>query len=251
MGRLNGKVAFISGAGSGIGRSAALLFAQEGAKVIVAEVSVSNGSRTAADIQSAGGDAFFVQTDVTEADSVSAAIEAGVDRYGGLNVLYNNAGGSSLADAAVIEAPFEEFWRAIKVDLFGTFACCKYGTPHLITAGGGSVINVASMVALVGWPGKDAYTCAKGGIAALTRSMAVEYGASGVRVNALAPGVVRTERTQSRVDRGMVRQATLDRHLLGLVNPGDVAHAALFLASDESKLITGQILSVDSGVTIS
>lgn len=250
-GRLSGKVCFITGAGSGIGKSAAVLFAREGAKVIVAELSEEHGARTVDEICAAGGQAIFIRTDVTDAESVEAALKSGAGRYGGLHILYNNAGGSSLKDAAVADVPLEEFWRAVKLDLFGTFACCKYGVPHLITSGGGAVINVSSMVALMGWPGKDAYTCAKGGIAALTRSMAVEYGSKNIRVNALAPGVVKTERTQRRVDSGLVKQTILERHVLGLVHPLDVAQAALFLASDESRAITGQILSVDSGVSIS
>ena len=250
-GRLTGKVAFITGAGSGIGRSAAILFAKEGARVIVAELLVDKGRETVEEIATGGGDAMFVRTDVTDAESIEAALRSGVARYDRLDILYNNAGGSSLRDAAVADTPLDEFWRAIKLDLFGTFACCKFGIPHLIKTGGGTVINVTSMVALMGWPGKDAYTCAKGGIAALTRSMAVEYGANNIRVNALAPGVVRTERTQRRVDDGLVKQVILDRHLLGLVDPKQVAEAALFLASDESRAITGQVLSVDSGVTIS
>jgi NAD(P)-dependent dehydrogenase (short-subunit alcohol dehydrogenase family) len=249
VGRLSGKVAFITGAGSGIGRAAAILFAKESAKVIVAELSVDAGNKTLEEIKSAGGDGIFIETDVTDVVSVGRSLDAAAAKYGQLNVLYNNAGGSSAHDGAVTDVSVEEFWRAVKLDLFGTFLCCKHGVPHLIKAGGGSVINVSSMVALMGWPGKDAYTCAKGGVSALTRSMAVEFGQKNIRVNALAPGVVQTERTKKRVDSGQVKQNILDRHLLGLVNPIDVAQAALFLASEESRLITGQILSVDSGVT--
>jgi NAD(P)-dependent dehydrogenase (short-subunit alcohol dehydrogenase family) len=173
-----------------------------------------------------------------------------VARYGKLNVLYNNAGGSSSNDGPVAEAPIEEFWRAIKLDLFGTWLGCEFGIPHLINSGGGSIINAASMVGLMGWPGKDAYTPAKGGIAALTRSVAVQYASKQVRVNAVAPGVVRTERTSKRLNSGLVPRTIVDRHLLGVVEPIEIAYAALYFASDESRPVTGQILSVNSGVTI-
>lgn len=251
MNRLPGKVAFISGAGGGMGRNAAFLFASEGAAVIIGELREEAGRQTESEIVAAGGAGYFVQTDVSDPESVSRAVEAGVNRFGKLDVLYNNAGGSTTEDRCVTEAPVEEFWRAIKLDLFGTWNCCKYAIPHLVRNRGGSVINVASMVALMGWPGKDAYTCAKGGIVALTRSMAVEYGRDNIRVNALAPGVVGTERTRKRLVEGSMQQRMLERQVLGLVQPSDVAQSALFLASDESRSITGHILTVDGGVTVS
>ncbi len=162
-GRLAGKVAFITGAGTGIGRQTAELFAREGARVVVADINATTGEETAHRITSAGGDAIAIHTDVSEPDSISAAIAGCVRHYGALHVLHNNAGGSTDIDNNVVEAPLEEFWRAIKLDLFGTFLGCRFGIPEIIKAGGGAVINMASVVALMGFPGRDCYTAAKGG----------------------------------------------------------------------------------------
>ncbi|RYJ00714.1 MAG: SDR family NAD(P)-dependent oxidoreductase, partial [Acetobacteraceae bacterium] len=167
-GRLAGKVAFITGAGTGIGRATAELFAHEGARVVIAEIDAPSGEETAHRIAAAGGDSIAIPTDVREADSLQAAIRQAVSHYGRLDVLHNNAGGSTLQDSDVVNAPIEEFWRAITLDLFGTFLGCRFGIPELIRSGGGAVINMASVVALMGFPGRDCYTAAKGGIAALT-----------------------------------------------------------------------------------
>jgi NAD(P)-dependent dehydrogenase (short-subunit alcohol dehydrogenase family) len=248
--RLSGKVAFITGSGSGIGQAAAILFAQEGAKVAVAELTPTAGEETVRRIEAAGGEAAFIDTDVTRPESVAAAMEETVRTFGRLNVIYNNAGGSTPNDGPVTEAPIDEFWRAIRVDLFGTWIACKYGIPYLVAAGGGSVINTASMVAIMGLAGFDAYTPAKGGIIALTRSMAVEFGSAGIRVNAIAPGMVATERGKKSVAAGRTPGFLLERQLLGFVEPIEIANTALFLASDESRPITGQTIRVDSGITI-
>jgi NAD(P)-dependent dehydrogenase (short-subunit alcohol dehydrogenase family) len=251
MGRLAGKVAFITGAGSGIGRRAAELFAREGARVAIAERDRTAGQETERLIAAAAGSALFVETDVTDEASVGAAIRATVERFGALHVLYNNAGGSTLADGPVTECPTDEFWRAIKLDLFGTWLVCRHGIPELVKAGGGSVINASSVVAHMGWPGKDAYTAAKGGVAALTRSMAVEFAPQKVRVNAISPCVTRTPRVVEQLGALETTQKLAEQHLVGLAEPEDVAMAALFLASDESARTTGHILQVDSGLTIS
>ncbi|MCY4454280.1 MAG: SDR family NAD(P)-dependent oxidoreductase [Immundisolibacterales bacterium] len=249
--RLEGKVAFITGAGTGIGRIASELFSAEGARVVVAEIDPASGAETQDRVRAAGGDALWVGTDVTDTESVRNAISRAVDRFGRLDVLYNNAGGSTPSDGPVTEAPEEEFWRAIKLDLFGTFLVCKYGIPCLIESGGGSVINTSSNVALMALRGRDCYTAAKGGVASMTRSMAAEYAQHGVRVNAIAPGATRTPRaaalaeSNEHIDR-MVRGS----QLLGWCEPRDIANMALYLASDESRVTTGQVLSVDAGATI-
>ncbi len=250
MARLDGKVAFITGAGTGIGRAAATLFAAEGAAVCVAEINAEQGEAVAHTIEQAGGTAIAIRTDVTEPDSLQGAISACVARFGHMDVLYNNAGGSTPEDATAVDAPLEEFWRAIKLDLFGTFLGCRFGIPALIKSGGGSVINMASNVALMGFPGRDCYTAAKGGVAAITRSLAVAYAPQKVRVNAIAPSVTRTDRVVKLMEGNAAVARIASAHLLGLGEPEDVAHAALYLASDESKRTTGSILLVDSGVTI-
>jgi NAD(P)-dependent dehydrogenase (short-subunit alcohol dehydrogenase family) len=250
MARLAGKVAFITGAGIGIGRCTAELFAREGARVAVADIAGAAAEETAHRIAQVGGQAIALHTDVTEPDSVQAAIRCTVEQFGRLDVLHNNAGGSTARDSNVVDAPIEEFWRAIKLDLFGTFLGCRFGIPEIIRSGGGSVINMASNVALMGFPGRDCYTAAKGGVASLTRSLAVEFAPQRVRVNALAPSVTKTERVTALVAGNAAMQKIADMHLLGLGEPLDVAYAALYLASDEARITTGCILPVDSGVTI-
>ncbi|QCK86314.1 glucose 1-dehydrogenase [Phreatobacter aquaticus] len=251
MARLKDKIALITGAGSGIGRASADLFAREGASVVIAEFDPRTGADAAAAINAAGGRALFVQTDVTDEASVSAAVATTVAHFGGLHILYNNAGGSTLQDGPLTEAPIDEFWRAIKLDLLGTWLMSRHAIPEIVRSGGGSVINASSIVALMGWPGKDAYTASKGAISALTRSMAVEFAADKVRVNAVAPCVTRTARVMAQFAENETTRTIAERHLVGLAEPDDVAQAALFLASDESARTTGHILAVDSGLTIS
>ena len=248
MARLAGKVAFITGAGTGIGRQTAQLFAREGARVVVADINAATGEETAHLVTAAGGDAIAIHTDVSEPDSIQAALAKTEQHYGALHVLHNNAGGSTDVDADVVNAPLEEFWRAIKLDLWGTFLGCRFGIPMLIRAGGGSVINMASVVALMGFPGRDCYTAAKDGVASLTRSLAVEYGKQGVRVNAIAPTITMTERVEKLLAGNESLQTLSAMHLMGLGQPGDMAHAALYLASDEARIVTGVILPVDSGL---
>ncbi|MBL8570257.1 MAG: SDR family oxidoreductase [Phreatobacter sp.] len=251
MARLQDKIALITGAGGGIGRASAELFAREGASVIIAEFDPTTGAAAGAAINAAGGKALFVRTDVTDEASVKAAVAAAVAHFGGLHILYNNAGGSTLQDGPLTEAPIDEFWRAIKLDLLGTWLTSRYAIPEIARSGGGSVINASSIVALMGWPGKDAYTASKGAISALTRSMAVEFAADKVRVNAIAPCVTRTPRVLAQFAENETTRKIAARHLVGLAEPDDVARAALFLASDESIRTTGHILAVDSGLTIS
>lgn len=251
MGRLDGKVVVITGAGRGIGRAAAGLFAVEGARVTILEIDGDRGADAERGIRDDGGDALFIQTDVRDVDSVSAAIAATVQHYGKIDVLYNNAGGSTTEDAGVVDAPIEEFWRVINLDLWGTFLVCKHGIPVLIENGGGAVINTASNLAFMGIKGRDCYTAAKGGVAAMTRSMAVEYADRNIRVNAVAPAATRTERVIALAEANehiddLVRQG----QLLGWCEPMDIAHMALYLASDESARTTGQVMLVDSGATI-
>jgi NAD(P)-dependent dehydrogenase (short-subunit alcohol dehydrogenase family) len=251
--RLDGKVALITGAGAGIGRRAALLFAQEGAKVAIAEINEAAGRAVAQEVTDAGGQAVFVHTDVTEPESVQAAVRTAVTTFGKLDTLYNNAGGTNPKDAPVTEVPIEIFWATLRRDLFGTFLVCRFGIPEIIKAGGGAVVNTSSLVALRGKPRPSAvsYSTAKGGVSAMTRAMAVEYAPHKVRVNAVAPGITVTERLAQRIKVGAVPDSIMDRHLLGPLDPIDIAHMALYLASDDARMITGQIISVDSGAAMS
>ncbi len=244
--RLQGKVALITGGGQGIGRAAALLFAREGASVLVAEIARQHGEATVAAITEQGGDARFVETDVARPEDVEAAVRTTVDSFGGLHVLYNNAGGATPQDGRVTDMALDEFWRTIGVDLFGTFLTCRFAIPVMLRGGGGSIINTTSIRAMIGTAGADAYTSAKGGVLTLTKALALQWAKENIRVNAIAPGVVLTERVKA-----LLREddPIFQKSLLGPSEPEDVAQMALYLASDESRRVTGAILPVDSGAS--
>ena len=250
MNRLEGKIALITGAGTGIGRATAKAMAAEGASVAIAEINAAAGETVAQEIVASGGRCIAIATDVTQEDSVRAAVERTVQHFGGLHVLHNNAGGSTPRDGSVVDVDLAEFWRVITLDLFGTFLGCRFGIPAIIESGGGSVISMTSSTALKGSPGIHCYVAAKGGVSALTRTMAVEFGPKKVRVNAIAPHTTLTDRVLTRIP-AEVMAAPEKTHLLGMMEPEDVAAMAVFLASDESKKVTGHIFPVDSGYTIS
>jgi NAD(P)-dependent dehydrogenase (short-subunit alcohol dehydrogenase family) len=248
--KLDGKTAVITGAASRMGRAAALLFAAEGANVVVADVNADGGRAVVTEIESAGGQALFVHTDVSKAQQVQALIRAAVERFGRLTTLYNNAAPVDLvnrADRSVTELPEEVFDRMWAVVLRGTFLVCKYGIPELVRAGGGSVINTSTVDAVVGQGGYDAYTAAKGGVLSLTRSTAVAYAAHGIRVNAILPGFVRTPATEAWLSREGSRRAIEALHLTRVGEPEDIARFALYLASDDSEYVTGGWHMIDGG----
>jgi len=251
MARLAGKVGLITGSGSGQGRAAAILFAREGARVVVSDVNVAGGEETVRLVHKAGGEATFHAADVSKAAQVEALVQAATRAYGALHVLYNNAAVWGGGDNFVTDLGEDAWDRLVAVNLKGVFLCCKYGIPALIAAGGGSVINTASAAGLIGSRNRShAYSATKGGVIALTRAMAVAYARRGVRVNAICPGGVDTPMIASLIDTEDRRQRFAQAHPLGrLGTPEDVAYCALYLASDESSWVTGGIFPVDGGFT--
>jgi len=248
MGRLDGKVVVITGAGGGIGREAAILFSEEGASVCVADVSAEQGEQTAA----ACREAFFQPVDVADSASVEEMYTATVERYGGIDVLYNNAGIMPADDASILDTAPEAWDRVLDVNAKGVYLCCKHGIPRLLERGGGSVINVASFVALVGAATSQiAYTASKGAVLSLTRELAVEFARRGVRVNALCPGPVETPLLMRLFEEDPAAYERRRVHLpMGrLASAREIALGALFLASDESSYVTGATFMVDGGLT--
>jgi NAD(P)-dependent dehydrogenase (short-subunit alcohol dehydrogenase family) len=247
VGRLDGKVVVITGAAGGIGREAALLFSAEGAQVCVADVDPDAGEQTASECR----DAFFFQADVSSEESVRAMYAATAERYGGVDVLYNNAGIMPADDASVLETGADAWERVLAVNAKGVFLCCKHGIPHLLERGGGSVINVASFVALMGAATSQiAYTASKGAVLSLSRELAVEFARRGVRVNALCPGPVETPLLMRLFSDDPAAYERRRVHLpMGrLAQAREIAQAALFLASDESSYVNGTTFLVDGGL---
>ena len=251
MGRLQDKVAIITGAASGQGRAAALLFAREGAQVVVSDVNEAGG-RAVVDLVTAGGGRAFLQpADVSRGDEVEALVAAATGRYGRLDVLYNNAAiwsGGGL-DNYVTELDEGSWDRILGVNLKGIFLCCKHGIPALVAGGGGSVINTASVAGIAGSRNRShAYSASKGGVVALTRAMAMAYAREGVRVNVICPGGVDTPMIASMMDTAERAGRFAAAHPLGrLGTPEDIAYCALYLASDESSWVTGAVFPVDGG----
>ena len=250
-GRLEGKVAIITGGASGIGLASAKIFAREGAAVVIADVKAAEGGQAQTEISASGGNAIFVETNVSDQASVKALVQRSLEFGGKIDVLFNNAGGSTPRDGRIVDVDDEEFWRALNLDLYGTWICTKLVAPHMMERRSGSIVNNASFFALMGWPGRDAYTSAKGGIVALTRSNAVAFASHNIRVNAIAPGNTRTARSANLTNSIPDLASLPSRHPLGVCDPDDIAYAALYLASEEARKVTGQVLAVDGGLTIS
>jgi NAD(P)-dependent dehydrogenase (short-subunit alcohol dehydrogenase family) len=246
-GRLEGKVCVITGAGGGMGADAAVRFAEEGAKVVVADLDGEAAGKVAEDF--AG---LAVQVDVADEDSVEALYAAAAERFGGIDVLYNNAGISPADDASILETDLEAWERVQAVNTRGVFLCCKHGIPHLLERGGGSVINVASFVALVGAATSQiSYTASKGAVLSLSKELGVQFARRGIRVNALCPGPVETplllriwSETPGAAERRLVH-VPMGR----MAKPREIVNAALFLASDESSYVNAATFVVDGGLT--
>lgn len=250
-GRLSGRTALITGAGSGIGRETALLFAAEGANVVVADRDASAGTATVAAIADAGGQAHFAEVDVAHAAAVEAAVAEAERTYGALHVLFNNAGIFPDDDGLPVDTPEAVWERVVDVNLKGVFLGCKYGIPALLRAGGGSIINTASFVAVMGAAtAQIAYTASKGGVLAMTREIAVAYARQGIRANALCPGPVDTPLLQELLADPDARARRLVHVPMGrLARAGEIARAVLFLASEESSYVSGSTFLVDGAIT--
>jgi NAD(P)-dependent dehydrogenase (short-subunit alcohol dehydrogenase family) len=249
--RLDGKVALITGAAGGIGKVAAELFAREGARVVVTDVADDAGEATVAGIVDRGGEAAYVRADVSTPTDAERMVASAVERFGRLDVLYNNAGIMHGDDVSVVDTP-EEIWdRTIDINLKGVFLGCHYGIPAMLDSGGGSIINVASFVALMGAAVPQiAYTASKGGVLAMTREIAVEFARRGIRANALCPGPIETPLTGQILNTPEKRNRRLVHIPIGRFGRAEeIANAALFLASDESSLMTGATVVVDGGIT--
>jgi NAD(P)-dependent dehydrogenase (short-subunit alcohol dehydrogenase family) len=253
--RLSGKVAFLTGAGAGIARASAKAFVREGARVAIIELNRETGMSAEQEIRDLGGEALFVETDVTNDASVKSAVEKTVARFGRLDILMNCAGGSLLEDVPVHEMDLDVWHKTIALNLLHPFLCCRYGIPHLIRAGGGSIINLGSHMGLKGSQ-RPAYSASKGGIAAFTQTLAAQYAEYGIRANAIAPGTVRTERNMKRYEGKLPDQMTPAQRMtlairklypFSVGEPDDIAAIATFLASDDSRMITGVTIAADGG----
>jgi NAD(P)-dependent dehydrogenase (short-subunit alcohol dehydrogenase family) len=244
---LKGKVAVVTGGASGIGRATAALFARKGANVVVADYEPTGGQDTVKMIKGEGGEAFFVETDVSRPEDVERMVKETVKTYGLLDILFNNAGVGETAKAT--EASLEHWERVLAINLRGVFLGCKYAIPRMIRNGGGSIINNASILAEVGFSEATAYAASKHGIVGLTQTIAIDYAAQGIRANTVCPGFIRTPMVMKGLDEE-TRGYIAGLHPLGRMGePEEVAEAVLFLASDRSSFVTGTCLFVDGGYT--
>ena len=258
MGRLEGKVAFLTGAGAGIAKATAKAYVKEGAKVAIIELNREVGTAAEREIRGAGGEALFVETDVTSDDSMRRAVEATVAKFGRLDIIFNCAGGSLEEDVPVHQMSLDVWHRTVAVNLLHPFLSCRYGIPHLIKADDSAIINVTSHLGLMGSI-KPAYAATKGGIISFTKTLAAQYVQYNIRANAIAPGSIRTERQIKRYENkeymlaekpgpaALARMAAQKLYPYSKGEPGDIAAIAVFLASEESRMLTGTTIAADGG----
>jgi NAD(P)-dependent dehydrogenase (short-subunit alcohol dehydrogenase family) len=251
--RLTDKVAIITGAGSGMGRVAAQMFAAEGARVVVAEFDEQAGGETVELVIASGGQATFVQADVSREEDARRMVDEAVSVYGRIDVLYNNAGVMPEADRSVTDTDVETWDRVMAVNVRGVFLGCKYAIPRMLDQGSGSVINISSFVALLGCSvPQDAYTASKGAVLSMTRSLAVQFGPQGVRSNAICPGPIETPLLMDWLLKDeAAKQLRLARNPTGRFGkPEEIVNLAIYLASDESRWTNGAAMVVDGGISV-
>lgn len=247
-GRVAGKVALITGGGSGIGRATAQIFAREGAKVVVADIVAAGGEETVRLIKAAGGEAVFVKADVAQTTDVEAMVKKAVDTYGRLDCAFNNAGIEGVIRPTA-EYGEEQWDRVLAVNLKGVWLCMKYEILQMLKQGGGAIVNTASVAGLVGLPGLSAYVAAKHGVNGLTRTAALEYAKSGIRVNAVCPGAIRTAMFERGVrdNPGLEEQIVAMEPVGRMAAPEEVGEAVVWLCSDAASFVTGLPMAVDGG----
>ena len=247
-GCMDGKVALVTGGSSGIGRATAIAFAKEGVKVVIAARRVPEGEETIRQIMEAGGEATFVQTDVTQALEVQTLVDRTLECYGRLDCAFNNAGSGK--PGKLIELAEADWEQEMAVNLKSVWLCLKYEIPAMLRSGKGAIVNMSSQGGILGVPNYGAYAAAKGGVAALTRAAAAEYAANGIRINAVSPGAVETE-LWANAPAGMLEQVATGIPLQRVGQPNDIAEAGLWLCSDAAGFVTGQNLAINGGYTTS
>lgn len=247
-GHMDGKVVIVTGGSSGIGRATAIAFAREGAKVVIAARRVTEGEDTVKQIVEAGGEAIFVQTDVTQANEVQALVDRTLEQYGRLDAAFNNAGSGK--GIRLIDLTEDEWNQEIAVNLKSVWLCMKYQIPAMLKSGKGAIVNMGSQGAILGVPNYTAYGAAKGGAVALTRAAAAEYAAEGIRINAISPGAVETE-LWANAPAGMIEQVAAGIPMQRVGQPQDIAETVVWLCSDAAGFITGQNIAIDGGYTTS
>ena len=248
MGQLDGKVALITGAGSGIGRASALVFAREGAKVALADIVVEGGEETVRMVKEAAGEAFFIKADVSNAADVEAMVNTVVETYGRIDCAYNNAGIEGQL-ASTDEYAEDMFDKVIGINLTGVWLCMKYELPHMLKQGSGAIVNTASGAGLIGVAGMSAYVASKHGVVGLTKTAALEYAKSGIRVNAVCPGLIQTPMVE-RITNGhpQLGEALVAAEPIGRTGrPEEIAESVVWLCSDAASFVTGHAMSVDGG----
>jgi NAD(P)-dependent dehydrogenase (short-subunit alcohol dehydrogenase family) len=242
------KIALVTGAGSGIGRASAIAFASRGARVVVADVNADGGNATVKEIAAAGGEAIFVQANVTRSDEVAALVASAVDQYGRLDYAHNNAGMSGTV-AATADVTEHDWDRIVAVNLTSVFLCIKHEVPAMLAGGGGAIVNTASGAGLIGFAGLPGYVATKHGVVGLTKAAALEYAGAGIRINAVCPGNTRTAMLEGYIggDPKVERMMTNTTPLRRLAAPEEIAAAVVWLCSDEASFVIGTAMPVDGG----